>query len=222
MRRQVLQTVAYSIPAPAGRACVRVGIDGVDGSGKTMFADELAAAVRAEGRPVVRVSVDDFHNVRAVRHRRGRHSPEGFWLDSFNYDRLITDVLKPFGPRGSRVYRAAAHDLRSDAELYAPPLTSPPGTVLIVDGVFLHRDELASVWDLSIFLDVPFEVAVQRMADRDGTNPDPGHPSLRRYVEAQRLYFAACAPRRRASIVIDNTALKAPQIVSQRSTDLLG
>ena len=221
MRHQILQTVSASIPAPAGSACIRVAVDGVDGSGKTTFADELAHAVHDEGRPVVRVSVDDFHNVRAVRYRRGRHSPEGFWLDSFNYDRLITDVLEPLGPGGSRAYRAAAHDLRSDAVLYAPPLTSPSGAVLIIDGLFLHRDELANFWDLSIFLDVPFEVTAQRMADSDGTNPDPGHPSIRRYVEAQRLYFAACAPRQRASIVIDNTAINAPQILSQQSAGQL-
>jgi hypothetical protein len=44
----------------------------------------------------------------AVRYRRGRSSPEGFWLDSFNYERLRADVLEPLGP-GARGAIARRH-----------------------------------------------------------------------------------------------------------------
>lgn len=57
----------------------------------------------------------------------------------------------------------------------------------IVDGLFLHRAEVADVWDFSVFLHAPFEVTARRMADRDGTHPDPTHPSIARYMDAQRL-----------------------------------
>ena len=43
------------------------------------------------------------------------------------------------------------------------------------------------------------------MASRDGTDPDPDHPTMARYVQGQRLYLAACDPVTNASIVIDNT-----------------
>jgi uridine kinase len=190
-----------------------VGVDGVDGAGKTVFADELAAVLRATGRPSVRVSIDDFHNVRATRYRRGRESPEGFLLDSFNYARLHTDVLEPLGPGGSRRYRPRGHDLASDHDVRPEPQRAPAGSTVVIDGLFLHRDELARVWDFSIFLDVPFEVTAQRMAARDGSNPDPNHPSMHRYVEAQKLYIAACTPRHKANVIIDNTSLGDPRIV---------
>ena len=212
-RSCLLRRVAELVPTSTGKDCVRVGIDGVDGSGKTVFADELADVLKIRGRGVIRISVDDFHNVSAVRYRRGRSSPEGFWLDSFNYERLRADVLEPLGPGGSRRYRSLAHDLASDAVLTPAPKVAPPGSVVVVDGLFLHRDELAGVWDFSIFLEVPFEVAAKRMATRDGTVPDPQHPSMRRYVEAQQLYFGQCAPHQRASVVIENTVLDAPRLV---------
>jgi uridine kinase len=212
-RLRVLGEVARRITAQYGPGCTRVGIDGPDGSGKTVFADDLAATMRERDRPVVRISLDDFHNVRAVRYRRGRDSPEGFWRDSYNYDRIHSDVLEPFGPNGSRRYRRAAHDLVTDAILTPEPQLAPPDTVLIVDGLFLHRDELAATWDLSVFLDVPLTVTAQRMALRDDTNPDPDHPDMRRYVEAQRIYFAACAPQQRATVVVDNTDVHRPWIV---------
>lgn len=212
-RCAVVERVARRIPSFDEGRCVRVAVDGPDGSGKTTFADELAAAARVFGRSVARISLDDFHNVRAVRYRLGRESPEGFWQDSYNYERFRTDVLQPFGPGGSRRYRVAAHDLATDTVLSPELQTAAPGAVLVVDGLFLHRDELAAAWDCSIFLDVPFAVTARRMADRDGTNPDPDHPSMRRYTEAQRSYFAVCTPQRRADILIDNRRIDRPVIV---------
>ncbi|MUL49776.1 uridine kinase [Mycobacterium sp. CBMA293] len=205
--------VATRIPLSDNGHCPRVAIDGPDGAGKTYFADELAAILQAQQRPVVRVSLDDFHNTRAVRYRLGHDSPEGFWLDSYHYERFHSDVLTPFSPGGSRSYRVAAHDLGTDAILNPVPRTAAPGTVLVVDGIFLHRNELAERWDLSVFLDVPFSETARRMALRDGTNPDPEHPSMRRYVEAQRRYFRECNPQQRATVLIDNRGLGCPVVV---------
>jgi hypothetical protein len=39
-----------------------------------------------------------------------RHSPAGFWLDSFDYERLTADVLKPLGPGGDRMFRPVSRD----------------------------------------------------------------------------------------------------------------
>ncbi len=214
-RSLVLARIADAIPEPhAGPipGFVRVGVDGVDGSGKTILADELAAVLRERGRPVVRVSVDDFHHVRAVRHRRGRDDPEGFWRDSYDYPRFRADVLEPFGPGGSGRYRPAAHDVATDEMLHPEPVQAPPGAVLLVDGIFLHRDELVRSWDFSLFLDVPFTETARRMATRDGTPPDPSDPGMRRYVEGQRRYLAACSPASRATWVVDNTDPSAPVI----------
>lgn len=212
-RAQLVDLVAGLVPPARTADCVRVGVDGVDGAGKTCFAEELADALRRRGRPVVRVGIDDFHQVRAVRYRRGRQSPSGFWLDSFDYPRLWADVLRPLGPGGSRRYRPAGHDLATDRVLTPAPIEAPAAAVLVLDGIFLHRDELAGAWDLSIFLDVGFDVTAARMAHRDGTDPDPQHPSMARYVQAQRRYLASCRPRERADVLIDNSALQAPVLL---------
>lgn len=212
-RTQVLGWVADRIPFSADADCVRVGIDGVDGAGKTTFADDLAAALRRRGRAVIRISVDDFHHPRAVRYRRGPNSPEGFWRDSFDYDRLRLDVLAPLGPGGSRRYRPASHDVTTDEVLHPACRIAPAGAVLVLDGLFLHRDELAEHWDVSIWLDAPLTVTVARLAARDGSSPDPEDPSLRRYIDAQRHYLSTCDPLARAQLVIDNSDPDSPQLV---------
>lgn len=202
--------VVLEARASAGGRPVRVGVDGVDGAGKTWFADALADALRAAGVTVVRVSVDGFHRPARERYRRGRTSPEGFFLDSYDYAALRREVLEPLGPGGDRRYRTAMFDHRSDEPVDAPQRTAPDDAVLVVDGIFLHRDELADQWDVSLFLDVPFEETFRRMAVRDGCPPDPDDARNRRYVDGQRLYLGSCTPARRATLVVDNSDPAAP------------
>jgi uridine kinase len=215
-RAALVAEVAAYVPAPIGSDCVRVGVDGVDGAGKTTFAAELASALRDLGRPVVEFSVDGWHRVRAERYARGPRSPEGFWLDSFDYPRLIEEALRPLGPGGSRQFRPAGHDVRTDEVLWPDLVMAPEGAVVVVDGLFLHRAELEGYFEFTVFVDVPFEVSAARMAVRDGSPPDPAHPELRRYVEAQQTYFAERAPWGRADLVVDNTDLAKPVLVTGR------
>jgi uridine kinase len=212
-REVVLARVADRIRQLLGTGGGLVAIDGVDGVGKSCFADELAVTMEAHGLATVRASVDGFHQPPAIRYRRGRASAEGFYLDSYRYDDLDRVLLRPFGPAGDRRYRRAIYDVDAEQELELPVETAPAGSVLVVDGIFLHRPELRDRWDLSVFLDAPFEVTVPRGAQRGSGSPDPQAPSNRRYVEGQRLYLARCRPRARATLVIDNTELDHPRIV---------
>lgn len=179
---------------------VLVGIDGVDGSGKTTYAAALSALLE---RPCLVVHLDDFHHPAAIRHRLGRDSPESFLRDTYDLAAFERCVLGPLS-RGDRRITTAAFDHRRDRTVESDPVTVTDQTVVIVEGLFLHRDELCDRWDASVLLDVPFEVSVARLAARDGSYPDPAHPSMRRYVEGQRLYFEQCRPRERATWVVPN------------------
>ena len=87
--------------------------------------------------------------------------------------------------------------------------------MLIVDGVFLHRPELRGLWNWSVWLDVPIDVAAQRLALRDGSDPDPASPSNARYRDGQELYLKEADPRSEASVIVDNTDLAHPRRVYQ-------
>ena len=194
---------------------VRVAIDGVDGAGKTTLADALAPLVAEQGRSAIRASVDDFHHPRALRYARGRHSPDGHYLDSYDYDSFRQLLLEPLGPGGSGRYVAKSFDLDNDRPF--DPLTqqAPPAAALIVDGIFLHRAELRSFWDLSVFLKVDFDVSVPRGAQRGPAYdpPDAAAPLNQRYVGGQMRYFSECAPEHHADIVIDYNDLRQPKIL---------
>src|SRR5438034_1205075 len=137
-----LERLADLISAVQRPHPVRVGIDGVDGAGKTMLADELVAPIQRRGRPVVRSSVDFFHRPRAQRYQRGRHSPEGYFLDSFDYGGLKAALLNPLGPAGSRRFCRRLFDHRINLPVDAVREQADAEAVLLFDGIFLHRPEL--------------------------------------------------------------------------------
>jgi uridine kinase len=212
VRADLLSGIAHDIRLHSAR---RVAVDGVDGAGKTHFADELAEVLSGRGRPVVRASVDGFHHPREVRHRHGRGSPEGYFRDSYDYPRMIELLLDPLGPGGSGRYVRAVYDVHAESPVRVAPETAAPDAVLVLDGIFAHRDELVGFWDYSVFLHVPFEVSIPRGAVRGYGDPDPAAESNRRYIEGQRRYLAECDPRSRATVVIDNTDLARPVITSR-------
>ena len=166
--------------------------------------------------------LDDFHHRRPTRYRRGQHSAAGFRLDSYNLEQFRSYVLAPLKPGGSGAFRRAGHDLRTDAVLAPEPEPAAPNAVVLVDGLFLHRRELAPQWDFSVFLDVPFAVTAARMAVRDGSPADPDHPLMQRYVGGQRLYFADSDPASLATVVVENSDPLSPRIITATQASYRG
>lgn len=215
-RESLWQILAEKIAGLGLDHPVRVGIDGVDGVGKTTAADELAVHIRAMRRSVIRASVDSFHQPQAIRYRRGRQSPEGFYHDSYQLDALQSLLLAPLGEMGSRQYKTAIFDHRMDEPVEQEFKVAPDDAVLVFDGIFLHRKELYGFWDFSILLDAPFDVTVRRCAQREGTSPDPADASNQRYIGGQQRYFQESRPRDAATVVIHYTDFSNPRIVRSK------
>ena len=215
-RRELIESLAARIAALRRPHPVRVAIDGVDASGKTTLANELAPSIEALGRPVIRASIDGFHNPAATRRRRGARSPEGYFYDSFNHDAVIEWLLQPLGPGGSLTFRRAVFDFRTDQPIQAPLERAQPSSVLIFDGVFLLRPELREHFEFSIFLRAHFSVTVARAEDRDlhlfGNVQEIRRRYQERYVPGQRLYLKQVQPERLASVVINNNNPSRPVV----------
>jgi len=196
---------------------VIIAVDGIDGAGKTVFADALAEVFAEDGSAVFRASIDDFHRPRAERYARGVRSPEGFYRDSYDYStfrRVLIDPFRDGAQTGATTgFQLAAFDDARDSPVEAAWTTAPRDAVLIVDGIFLHRPELRGLWNWSIWLDVPIDVAYRRMALRDGSDPNPSAPANTRYRDGQELYLKDATPREQAPVIIDNTDLAHPRRV---------
>ena len=202
---------------PGGRAVV--AIDGVDGAGKTVLGRELCALV-APHREVHRASADGFHRPRAQRYARGR-TADAYYRDSFDHAAVRDRLVLPF--REGLAWVRAVYDVEWEEPVDVAPEPPPgPDGVLLVDGVFLHRPELADLWDASVWVDVPFDVSVPRGNARfgpvDAASADPASEENARYVGGQRLYRAEVEPARHATWVLDNADLAAPVLTSRTVT----
>ncbi len=188
---------------------LRVAFDGVDAAGKTTLADGLAAFLPGlTSRRIIRSSIDHFHNPREVRYRQGPDSPEGYYQDSFNLAEFRRSLLDPLGPGGSRVIRTALFDFRANASVQREPIQVEENAILLLDGIFLMRPELAGCFDFTIFVQVSFETVLKRVVERDrdylGDEQAVIQKYRRRYIPAQRHYLETCKPRERADVVVEN------------------
>jgi uridine kinase len=220
-RSDLLAYLAQAINAVEHLHPLRVAIDGIDASGKTSLANELVAPLQSLDRTIIRASLDGFHNPRSIRYRRGPDSPLGYYMDAFDYTGLQSALLQPLGPGGNRCYRTAIFDYLTDKTLQIPWMTAGLQDILLFDGIFLLRPELATAWDFSIFIEVSFETALQRAIQRDLSLFDSPQTVLdryqRRYLPAQQYYLQVNTPASRANMVIENNDPAHPVLVHSLS-----
>jgi uridine kinase len=192
-----------------------VAVDGPDGVGKTRLVGELLAlAPYVAGREVLSVSVDGFHHPHARRHAQGS-TARTFYEDSYDYGALRDKVLRPF--RAGREIVPAVWDVRADQALHPDPIEPADDALLIVEGIFLRRPELAGEWDATCLVTAPLAVTVPRGNARfpSGRVPgdhDPEHPANARYVGGQRLYDQQ-ARLWQPTWIVDLSDLQRPELI---------
>ncbi len=223
-RQAMIDRLAQMIAGVQLDHTVRVGIDGPSAAGKTTLADELVSPIEAVGRPVIRASIDGFHQPRVVRRRRGSECPVGYYEDSFDFGAAVRNVLQPLGPNGTGRFRRAVYDFRVEQAVDAPEEEAPANAVLLFEGVFLMRPELNAHWDVRIYVDVPDEVAVLRARQRDlrlfGSDEQVQRRYAVRYLPGQAMYFDEHAPKEKADIIIRNSDPSRPGMLV-RNRDLM-
>ena len=203
----MLKRVADHLAARLPGHPLRVAVDGITAAGKTTVADELAQAVSWHGRPTTRLSMDGFHHPREHRYRQGRESGRGYYEDAYDLTAFAELVLTPLGPNGDRSYAPRVLDLEADVRV-DERMVADPESIVLVDGSFLQRRELAELWDEVVFVDAGFDAAASRGARRDaamfGGVEEAAERYRSRYHEASRIYIESLDPRSAATVVIDN------------------
>lgn len=213
-RAPVLKALATAISSTTLPRSLRVAVDGRTASGKTTLADELASILASGSREIIRTSIDGFHRPKADRYARGRDSPEGYYHDGRNLTAINALLLSPLGPGGNRHYRTASFDLLNDEPIEQTAKIASSNAILIVDGTFLQRPELAPNWDLAIFVEITKATSELRGVARDtellGGIDAARQLYLTRYQPAYDLYESMCAPSSNADAVFNNEDVDHP------------
>jgi len=216
LRSQMLDQVSAYILSKKTNHPLRVAIDGIDAAGKTKLSKELIFPLKRSRRPIIQVSLDNFHNPTQIRYRRGKDSPEGYYYDSFNYPALIENVLEPISPGGNRKIKKVLFNLISNAVIDSEFEIVDENAIVLFDGIFLMRPELIHFWDVSIFVDISLDTAMYRAYEREkmnGLSYDEIHSLYeKRYFGGQKIYFERCSPYQQVNLIVNNDDFRNPSI----------
>lgn len=214
-RATVLRMVADRISAiDTGR--VRVAIDGRTAAGKTSFGHEVAKVLCEDGRDVFRASLDDFKRPWAERHLYDRFTGEGYYRNAYDNEAVRRLLLEPAAPDGDGVVALCSIDPITQIRHDGTTVQMPADGVLIVDGLFTLRPELAAFWECRVWIDVQSELSVDRGVARDAHRDGLEEAAMLhrdRYGKALTLYLAEADPMAQAQVVIDNTDFANPVVL---------
>ena len=215
MTKQVrgLEAASRLVAAAATHALSRrgapilVAVDGASGAGKSSLAAAVAALVEA-----VVVGSDDFFAASITNAEWEGRSPEERAREAIDWRRMRRDALEPLlagraarwrpfdfgaGPRADGTYA-----LSNQVE------ERKPAPVIILEGAYSSRPELADLIAISVLVEAPADVREARLRARE--NPQFLLAWHGRWDEAEAHYFRIVRPRARFDLVvaIDKTRAK--------------
>ncbi|WLR59223.1 hypothetical protein [Guptibacillus hwajinpoensis] len=169
------------LPKPPLKEPFLLGIDGLSRSGKTTFVSKLEGLLEMSGYRSVTFHIDDYIEPKQKRYKTGHEE----W---YEYYFLQWDVAK-----------LKQHFFDSIMERI------PPGNlkvdVVVIEGVFLQRDEWRSAFDCVLFLECARDVRFGRENEETQRNLKKFEE---RYWKAEKYYMNTVKPLERADFVIES------------------
>lgn len=187
---------------------IRVAVNGIEGTGKTVFAKKFTEFLKKDNLNAIHVSIDGFHFNKEVRYKQGENSAKGYYEDSYDEMAFVEKVLKS-SQTEFPTYTTAIHDIETDQYIDLAPITLENDAILITDGAYLFKPNYREYWDLKIYLKTSFEIAMNRGVERDkellGGFEITKEKFEQRYHKSSQMYLDENQPEQLADIIIDNS-----------------
>ncbi len=184
---------ASKAPAP-----VLVALDGRSGVGKSTLASQVATEI---GAAALVIDGDDFYcgGDDAYWDALGPAEKVDLVID-WRRQRTLLGCLRRGEPATWRPYDWDADDGRLAAEI-----TAGPAGVVILDGAYSARPELADLFSLRGLLDAPRHVRRARLLQREGAYYRAAWEA--RWSEAEDYYFERLMPPSAFDLVLDGSGI---------------
>jgi uridine kinase len=182
-----------------------VAISGIDGSGKGYITAKIADQLTQQNIRVATIHLDGWLNLPSQ-----RFSPEDpaaqFYAHGFRLDDLFTQLVIPLRDRRS-IYLEADYLEETDTAYRRQVYRFEAIDIILLEGIFLLKRSLQSLYDLSFWIDCRFETALNRAIARsqEGLSPAETRTAYNTiFFPAQRLHFDRDEPRLAATAIISN------------------
>lgn len=173
---------------------VLIAIDGGSGAGKTAVVDEVhrylpeAATVQCDDFFAAGVALSDWQQM-SVPERAAR---------CIDWRRLRSEALYPLSRRRRASWRL--FDFSSPSGLAAETVTVEPASIVLVDGIYSGRPELADLVTLTVLVDAPVELRRARHNAREGGDESWWHQI---WDPAEEHYLSTVRPPTAFDLVVD-------------------
>lgn len=170
-----------------------IGIDGCGGAGKSTLANKI----KSKFSTVTIVHMDDFYlpSSQII----NEHPTNKSIGADFDWKRLLQEVLDPISNGIEGCYKRYDWETDSLAETHTVPAIG----IVIIEGVYATRQELAEMYDLKIWVNRPRETRIKRGIARDGeTARDMWENN---WMVAEDMYVESHKPHEFADFIIDGT-----------------
>jgi uridine kinase len=178
-------------------------ISGVDGSGKSTVADEVAARLTAAGRRVALVRLDDWRTPASVRFVAD--DPAQHFLDNaYRFDDLFALLVGPLVRTGRVDLVVDSYPSGADEPVQLT-LRHDQVDLVVVEGIFLLKRGVRERFDRTYWIDCAAEVALARALARnqEGRPVDElRHDYQTIYQPAQRLHLERDEPLDHADLIV--------------------
>lgn len=181
-----------------------VGIDGLGGAGKSTVSEELHRLLSKENYNITLLHIDDFIHPQKIRYNNNYAEWECYYNLQWRYDYLVNEVVNPIKCGTDFKAKVELYDKDNDTYFYSET-NVPVGSIVIIEGVFLQRQELKDVFDYTIYIDIPEEIRLNRVLERDGYIGDKQQIKAKydnRYFPAERHYIEICSPSQNADYIM--------------------
>lgn len=178
-----------------------LAFDGGSGSGKSTLATLVAERLEA-----VMVPGDDFFAASVPDAEWERRTPSEKARDAIDWRRLRAEALEPLlaGERAEWYPFDFAAGARPDGTyaMRERVETREPASVIVLDGAYSTRPELADLIDLRVLVDAPLDVRHRRLSDREAAGFLAGWHA--RWDEAEAWYLSHVRPSSAFDVVVTN------------------
>ncbi len=181
-----------------------VGISGIDAGGKGFIAEKIAQRLQKTGWRVATINADDWLNLPEV--CMSRRSPgEHFYEHAMRVDEMFDQLIVPLKENRAVSFVADCADAKGNRRKHRYEFRRID--IVLLEGIFLLKRAYREHFDLTAWVECPFDIALERAIERgqEGLPPAETVKAFETiYFPAQRIHFTRDNPQGAADFIIQN------------------
>ena len=185
-----------------------VGISGIDASGKGYITGFLQKELEKRNYKVANINVDPWQNPIPIRLQK-EDPAENFYKNVFRWDNFFSQLIVPL--RTNRHIYLQTMLIRTDGDFYYSFIYDFNDIdILLIEGIFLFKQELLNYYDWKIWIDCSFETGIYRAIERNSeklSREQLIHDYNTYYYPAQIYHFQRDDPKDVSNIIYCNDEL---------------